>query len=165
MGDEGGVWGEGFREQRQRQLPRPAQRKAAPYPQPSLTPAELPAVTSAPHIRGGGPRLGGSWGGLGVGTAQLPKPPPPPEPLPNLVVQVGTGALLGVAKISFFFYALYLPSPPRSLPEYSCRARSGHGLWGGTVGERAGKIKVCRASLNPPSPGAAPKKKALGEGG
>ena len=56
------------------------------------------------------------------------------------------------------------PPPPLSAPGIQV-APGAAGTWGGEVGEGAGKIGHRRAPFYPPSLGAAPKKKAPGEGG
>ena len=83
------------------------QTKAGSLPQPCPDSRRAVAVTVRPHIRGGELHLGGSWGGVGVGTAQLSKAPPPPEPL---LVRVGTGPLMRVVKVLFlsFFWGFWL---------------------------------------------------------
>ena len=76
---------------------------------------------------------------------------------------MGTEALMGVAKIRFFS-DLVPALPPTFLPMNRLPRQERAWNVGMTVGERAGKIEAPRASLNPPSPGAAPKKKAQGGG-
>ena len=89
--------------------------------------------------------MGVGWG-LGVGTAQLPKPPPPPEPLPTLVVRMGTGALMGVAKgiffLDFFFFCLVPALSPLALPRISMLRQERTWTLGRAVVERAGKIEA-----------------------
>ena len=72
----GGVWGEGCRQQCQGNYPGLLIQKPPP-PQPYPLPPKV-AATVRPHIRGGGPLLGGKGVGLGWGAAKPPKPLPPP---------------------------------------------------------------------------------------
>ena len=83
-------------------------------------------------------------------------------------VGLGSGALLGVSKIRLLVGGVgtSYPAPPRLFtPGSHSRARSvldtGVGRWGGG----RGRSRHRRAPFYPPSPGAAPKKKAPGKGG
>ena len=85
------------------------------------------------------------------------------------MVGVGTGALMGVARLSpggrVGVGPPYLSLPPPLHPGLPCRARSVHGTWVERWGRGRGRSGHRWASFYPPSLGAAPKKRgARGRG-